>query len=99
MNAIYFKSEWAHKFDGDVPLLWHNSYTSSRRIEGMTVKDVHVLYLCRDDCQIVTLPYKGGHSMVIFLPPKDDKTDKAPDVPDVTVEFFRDSMPRKNCKS
>ena len=94
VNAIYFKSEWVHKFDGKSRLLWHNNDGTFRDMEGMTVENVRVPYLCRDGYQIVKLPYKGGYSMVIFLPPKWDKVA----VPDVSFEFFRDNIPRKKCK-
>ena len=77
VNAIYFKGDWADKFDAEV--------TSKHPFYVATSKTIHVDMMFKEfedtnyghidniDCSVLNLPYKGEeHSMIILLPNKKD---------------------------
>ena len=74
-NAIYFKGEWAMKFEA-YKTKWrefHLTSLKSEMIDMMHMKDEGWLFGTSDkwDCKILQLPYQGNRiSMMVILPNK-----------------------------
>ncbi len=69
-NAIYFKGDWAVKFDENKTIAMSFHISPEKKIDAdmMSRKD-KFLYVEKDDIQILSLPYKDEKlSMLIFLP-------------------------------
>uniref|UniRef100_A0A9J2Q118 Serpin domain-containing protein n=1 Tax=Ascaris lumbricoides TaxID=6252 RepID=A0A9J2Q118_ASCLU len=72
VNAIYFKGDWATKFDvhRTMKKQFHVAENQNREIEMMTVTQ-NFLYTEDETMQVLGLPYKSGVvSMFVFLPKK-----------------------------
>ena len=77
VNAIYFKGDWAEKFDQEKTSKQLFHVTSSRTVQvDMMFKHFKKTKFGRIDeldCSALELPYKGGElSMLILLPNKKD---------------------------
>ena len=74
-NAIYFKGEWARKFDASETKKreFHLTSSKSDMIDMMHMKDEKWLFGTSDKwyCKMLQLPYKGNRiSMMVILPNK-----------------------------
>ena len=77
VNAIYFKGDWADKFDAKDTRKQPFHVTASKTIQAdmmfksfKKIKYGHIEHL---DCSVLELPYKGGElSMITLLPNKQD---------------------------
>jgi serine protease inhibitor len=72
MNAVYFKGRWQEPFE------LHDTHEEEFTLQDGTKQLVPLMrqsgefrYAERGGAQIVRLPYKGGMSMRVVLPPKD----------------------------
>ena len=77
VNAIYFKGDWADKFDAKVTSKqpFHVTASKTLQVDMMFKKFKKTKYGRVDklDCSVLNLPYKGEElSMLIFLPNKKD---------------------------
>ncbi|KAI1306048.1 Glia-derived nexin [Halotydeus destructor] len=80
LNAIYFKGDWLTPFNpDDTSRNKFANYGDKKQLvdtDMMMLKDVHMkcstVNLGGIDVQLLELPYKGNHSMVILLPEKHD---------------------------
>ena len=86
INALYFKSNWAKKFDKAKPMKFHISPTSSIEVPMMKKsEDVFHAKLHTLSSTMVELPYKGGRVVMQILLPNtnfglEDLEDKLKDV-------------------
>jgi serpin B len=72
MNAVYFKGLWNEPFEIDETT--DEKFTlqdGTSQLVPMMRQSGNFRYAERGGAQIVSLPYKGGMSMCIVLPPKD----------------------------
>lgn len=72
MNAVYFKGLWLEPFK--VELTKEEEFTvqeGKKELVPMMRQSGDFLYAERGGAQIVRLPYKGGMSMYVVLPPKE----------------------------
>jgi serpin B len=73
-NAVYFKGNWAKRFDADRTGDREFTLASGQKIEvKMMAQNMGVDYVENDRLQAVRLPYVGGQtSMIVVLPRKGD---------------------------
>ncbi len=69
VNAVYFNGKWAKEFrkENTRKRDFTRSDGSKIKVDMMNQRS-STLYYEDDDCQMVTLPYKGGVSMSVLLP-------------------------------
>ena len=81
LNAIYFKSDWANKFDRNATKGedFHLSGDDKVKAQMMTLDNVYLqnMFIQTLDAKAVEFPYKGDQfSMVFILPEKKDGFDE-----------------------
>lgn len=68
LNAVYFKGDWVHPFDGQVTQAPFTTWLGDRRTVPMMQQDSVTSYVRGDGFIAVELPYRGGASMLIVMP-------------------------------
>ncbi|MEM8524416.1 MAG: serpin family protein [Bacteroidota bacterium] len=78
INAIYFKGDWTHTFDGEFNYESNFFITESEqeKVEYMSRGKAHLAYLENDLFQAINLPYGDSlYAMSIFLPKPEQNID------------------------
>ena len=70
-NAVYLKATWMDKFDPDDTAAdtFHNLDGSETQV-AMMYQEEELQYYEEEGLQVVTLPYKGGHTKLILILPQ-----------------------------
>lgn len=75
VNALYFKNEWVHEFEpfyGDFPLIFHG-INGDCETKGMFLEYDGISYAKNEFFRSVSLEYKDGSYMNIYLPEMTDE--------------------------